>query len=80
MVSHILPNVLYNFKLIADDDIGLHFVILEGYASAYNFYVNKNKFRYLKKDENLIKNKLHKIIKQNPNQTFYLYHDINKLF
>ena len=75
--SHILRNVLYNIKIISQD-IGLRFIIVEGYAKAYNFYVKYNSFNNLKKDDEILE-KLERIIKTNPNHTFYLYRDINTL-
>lgn len=76
--SHILRNVLNNIRYISRNFVGLRFVIVEGYAKAFSFYVVHNNFKNLKKDDELINNKLDKIIKQNPSQTFYLYLDILK--
>lgn len=76
--SHILRNVINSVRYISDNHVGLRFVIVEGYAKAYSFYVIHNNFKNLKKDDELIKNKLSKIIKQNPTQTFYLYLDLIK--
>ena len=53
--------------------------MVNAYAKAYSFYVEKNNFSYLKKDESKIKEKLEKIIKQDPKQTFYLYFDLKNL-
>ena len=58
--------------------MGLRFVIVEGYAKAYSFYVIHNNFKNLKKDDEVIINKLEKIIERNPTQTFYLYLDLLK--
>ena len=49
--SQILRNILYNLQEIAEKNVGLRFVVVEGYAIAYNFYVTNNKFKNLKKDE-----------------------------
>lgn len=76
--SAILLTVINNIKKISNNEIGLRFIIVEGYAKAYNFYTKKNSFINLKKDDELIKEKLEKIIKQNPTQTFYLYLDLKK--
>lgn len=58
--------------------MGLRFIVVEAYAKAYKFYVKKNKFINLKKDDNKLK-KLEKIIKTNPEDTFYLYQDVTKI-
>lgn len=76
--SLILMSVLFNVKKIAENNVGLRFVTVEGYASAYNFYVNNN-FNNLKKDDDKIKNELDVIIERNPEQTFYLYLDLRVL-
>ena len=76
--SEILMSVLFNVKNIAEDNVGLRFVTVEGYARAYNFYTNHN-FINLKKDDDKIKGKLDIIIERNPEQTFYLYLDLRVL-
>ena len=76
--SDILLNIINNVKKIADNDVGLRFVVVEGYAQAYDFYARKNNFIHLKKDDDLIKEKLDLIVRQNPKQTFYLYLDLKK--
>ena len=76
--SEILMSVLFNVKNIAENDVGLRFVTVEGYASAYTFYTNHN-FISLKKDDENIKEKLDIIIERNPEQTFYLYLDLRVL-
>ncbi|MDO5860247.1 N-acetyltransferase [Methanobrevibacter sp.] len=76
--SHILRNVINSIRKLSENDVGLRFIVVEGYASAYNFYVVHNNFSNLKKDDELIKEKLDRIIKQNPEQTFYLYLDLKK--
>jgi predicted GNAT family N-acyltransferase len=48
--SEILMSIIFNIKNIAEDNVGLRFVTVEGYASAYNFYTNHN-FINLKKDD-----------------------------
>lgn len=76
--SDILLNIINNVKKIADREVGLRFIVVEGYAQAYDFYTKKNNFINLKKGDDLIKEKLDLIIKQNPKQTFYLYLDLKK--
>ena len=73
--SHILKSIILNIKNIAETEVGLRFVVVEGYASAYTFYVKHNNFHSLKKDEKELK-KLDKIIQQNPERTFDLYLDL----
>jgi len=76
--SHIMRNVIFNIKTIAEKDIGLRFVTIEAYAKAYEFYTKYNNFLNLIKDDKKLK-RLDKIIKINPEHKFYLYQDINKL-
>ena len=76
--SEILMSILFNIKDIAENNVGLRFVTVEGYAKAYNFYT-KNNFVNLKKDDNKIKEKLDIIIERNPEETFYLYLDLRVL-
>lgn len=77
--SEILMSILFNIKNIAENNVGLRFVTVEGYAKAYNFYVNHNNFNNLKKDDEKIKKELDVIIERNPEQTFYLYIDLRIL-
>jgi len=67
--SEILMSVLFNVKKIAENNVGLRFITVEGYASVYKFYTDHN-FINLKKDDDKIKEKLDIIIEQNPEQTF----------
>ncbi len=76
--SEILMSILFNVQKMAENNVGLRFVTVEGYARAYNFYVNHN-FNNLKKDDNKIKKELDIIIERNPEQTFYLYLDLRVL-
>ncbi|WP_292799936.1 hypothetical protein [Methanobrevibacter sp.] len=55
--SEILMSILFNVKNIAENNVGLRFVTVEGYARAYNFYVNHS-FNNLKKDDNKIKKRI----------------------
>lgn len=73
--SHILKSIILNIKDISEKEVGLRFIVVEGYASAYTFYVEHNNFNSLKKDENDIK-KIDKIIEHSPERTFYLYLDL----
>jgi len=47
--THILGSIINNLKLKAETEIGFRFIIVEGYAKAFKFYVVKNGFEYLKK-------------------------------
>lgn len=75
--SHILRNILTNLKIISEKEIGFRFIIVEGYAKSFNFYVVKNGFEYLKKDYKNIKN-IDFISKRDPTKRFYLYFDLKK--
>ena len=75
--THILMNVLGNLKRISEKDIGFRFIIVEGYAKAFNFYVIKNEFQHLNKDCDKIKN-IDFISKRDPTKKFYLYFDLEK--
>ena len=77
--SHILMNVFFNVKCIAETDGGLRFVTVDGYAKALNFYIGHHCFKNLKKDDEKIRNDLDKIIERDPNHTFYLYFNLNIL-
>lgn len=76
--SHILRNILKNLKELSENKIGFRFIIIEGYAKAFNFYVVKNGFEYLKRDEKNISN-INFISNRNPTKTFYLYLDLEKI-
>ena len=54
--------------------LGFRFIVVDGYAKAYDFY-KRNNFVNLKKDDELIKN-LNWIVKRNPKRQFYLYYDL----
>ncbi|WP_458404523.1 hypothetical protein [Methanobrevibacter sp.] len=54
----ILMSVLFNVKNIAENNVGLRFITVEGYASAYKFYTNHN-FINLKKDDDKRKIRYH---------------------
>lgn len=76
--TYFLRGILANIIKIAENNVGLRFVVVEGYASAYNFYVTHNNFKNLKKDEKIIE-KIDTIKKQDPTRTFYLYYDLKDL-
>ena len=76
--SEILMSILFNVKNIAENNVGLRFVTVEGYAGAYKFYT-RNNFINLKKDDDKIKEKLYIIIEKDPEKTFYLYLDLRVL-
>ena len=76
--SEILMSILFNVKNIAENNVGLRFVTVEGYARAYKFYT-RNNFINLKKDDDKIKEKLDIIIEKDPEKTFYLYIDLRVL-
>lgn len=68
--SEILMSILFNVKNIAENNVGLRFVTVEGYATAYNFYMDHN-FNNLKKDDDKIKKQLDIII-QNKHSIYIL--------
>lgn len=76
--THILRNILRNLKNISKNKIGFRFIIIEGYAKAFNFYVVKNCFEFLEKDKKAIDN-IDFISKRNPTKSFYLYLDLEKI-
>lgn len=76
--THILRNIIKNLKNISKKDIGFRFIIVEGYAKAFNFYVVKNGFEHLDKDYETIKN-IDFISKRDPRKRFYLYFDLEKI-
>ena len=50
----------------------------EQYANAFGFYVEKHKFKYLKKDQEKVDD-IDRIIKINPERSFSLYKDIKSI-
>lgn len=76
--TQIIRNILVNIIKIAESDVGLRFVVVEGYASAYDFYVTHNNFINLKKDDEILQ-KIDLIKKRDPTRTFYLYIDLKNL-
>ena len=75
--SHIIDHIILNI-LDLSEDLALRFILIESYAKSNKFYVKNNDFKNLKKDDKKLK-KLDKVIERDPECTFYLYHDINKL-
>ena len=75
--SHIIGHIILNI-LDLSEDLALRFILIEAYAKSYRFYVKNNDFENLKKDDKKLE-KLDKVIERDPQCTFYLYHDINKL-
>ncbi len=63
---------------ISQNIIGLRFITVDAYASAFSFYVDKNKFRYRKKDQQLV-DKIDVIKKQNPERNISLYKDLKSI-
>ena len=76
--SFILRNVLDNINDLSKNNVGIRFVIVEGYAKAYYFYVKHIGFINLKKDDEMIE-KIDSIIKKDPKRTFYLYFDLKAI-
>lgn len=76
--THILRNIIKSLKIIAESNVGFRFIIVEGYAKAFKFYVVKNGFEYLKKDYKKVKN-IDFISQRDPTKTFYLYFDLEKI-
>ena len=75
--THILRNVLATIKKISETNVGFRFIVVEGYAKAFNFYAVHNGFENLKRDDVKIDN-MDFISKRDPNKTFYLYLDLNR--
>ncbi len=76
--TYFLRSILANILKISENNVGLRFVSVDGYASAFNFYVSNNKFKTLKSDEKILK-KINTIKKHDPTRTFYLYLDLKEL-
>ena len=74
----IFRNVLLSILDISQNIVGVRFITVEAYASAFEFYVDKNKFKYRKSDEKLVK-KMNIIKKQDPERCFDLYKDLKSL-
>lgn len=76
--TYFLRSILANILKISENNVGLRFVCVDGYASALNFYILHNKFKNLKSDEKTLQ-KIEIIKKQDPTRTFYLYLDLKEL-
>ena len=76
--TYFLRSILANMIKIAENEVGFRFVVVEGYATAYTFYVTHNNFKTLKSDEKILE-KIDRIKKQDPTRTFYLYLDLKDL-
>lgn len=63
---------------MSKNKVGLRFITVEAYATAFNFYVEKNNFSYRKSDAKLIK-KLDKIIERDPERQFNLHLDLKDM-
>lgn len=74
----IFRNILLSILDISQNIVGVRFITVEAYASAFEFYVDKNKFKYRKSDEKLVK-KMNIIKKQDPERCFDLYKDLKSL-
>ena len=75
--THVLSNLIRNLIILSNNGVGFRFVVVDGFAKAFNFYTNKGNFVNLQKDDDEIM-KLDKIIKKDPERLFYLYCDILK--
>lgn len=76
--SHILRNILLSILNLSKTKVGLRFVTVDAYATAFDFYVKKNNFSSRKSDSESLK-KLEKIKKQNPERSFILYLDLKDI-
>ena len=76
--THILRNIFHTLKVIAKNQIGFKFIVVEGYPKAFNFYVLKNGFEHLKKDNEKVKN-IDFVSQRDPTKRFYLYLDLEKI-
>ena len=74
----IFRNILLSILFLSKNKVGLRFITVESYASAFNFYVEKNNFNYRKSDAKLVK-KLEKIIEQDPERQFDLHLDLKDI-
>ncbi len=72
---HIFRNVLLSILDISQNIVGLRFITVDAYASAFSFYVDKNKFIYHKKDQKLV-DKIDVIEKQDLKRNISLYKSI----
>ncbi len=76
--NHVFRNVLLSILDISQNIVGLRFITVDAYASAFGFYVDKNKFKYLKNDQKYVDD-IDTIIKKDPERSFSLYKDIKSI-
>lgn len=76
--THIIRNIILNLKNISKKEVGFRFIVVEGYAKAIYFYVIKNGFVNLEKDDEKINN-IDFIAKRDPTKKFYLYFDLENI-
>ena len=76
--KHVFRNVLLSILDISENIVGLRFITVDAYANVFGFYVEKNKFKYLKKDQKHVDN-LDRIIEVDPERSFSLYKDIKSI-
>lgn len=76
--QHIFRNILLSILDISDNIVGLRFITLEAYARTCSFYVDKNKFKYLTRNNDIIRN-IETIKQINPERTIPLYIDLKNI-
>ena len=76
--KHVFRNVLLSILDISQNIVGLRFITVDAYASAFWFYVDKNNFKYRKKDQELVDD-MEEIIKVDPERSFSLYKDLKSI-
>ena len=76
--KHVFRNVLLSILDISQNIVGLRFITVDAYATAFGFYVEKNKFKYRKKDQKYV-DCIKNIIKTDPERSFSLYKDIKSI-
>ena len=74
----IFRNVLLSILALSKNKVGLRFITVEAYASAFYFYVEKNNFSYRRSDAKLVE-KLDKIIERDPERQFNLHIDLKDI-
>lgn len=74
----IFRNVLLSILCLSKKKVGLRFITVEAYASAFDFYVKKNHFCYRKSDARLVE-KLEKIVERDPERQLNLHLDLKDI-
>lgn len=74
----IFRNVLLSILCLSKNKVGLRFITVEAYASAFNFYVEKNNFSYRRSDAKNVE-KLDKIIERDSERQFNLHLDLKDI-